>query len=110
MNRTFLLGMLAAVGFGTAAAFIWRPDTKPKDAVRLPPRDPDLVNSLGMKFMQIPAGTFVMGSPLEHRSALNDYSDEEGPQHEVEITRAFYLGAYEVTQGQYEKVMGENPS
>jgi formylglycine-generating enzyme required for sulfatase activity len=34
----------------------------------------------------------------------------EGPVHEVEITRPFYLGAHEVTQAQYQKVMGTNPS
>ncbi len=35
---------------------------------------------------------------------------DEGPQHEVAITRPFFMGAHEVTQAQYEKVMGNNPS
>ena len=65
----------------------------------------ELRNSLGMKLMLIPKGTFTMGSPKEEK----DRSDDE-EQHEVEITRPFYMGATEVTQEQYEKVMGTNPS
>jgi formylglycine-generating enzyme required for sulfatase activity len=47
-----------------------------------------------------------MGSPEEDKEA----EDDEKPQHSVRITRPFYLGACEVTQGQYEAVMGANPS
>jgi formylglycine-generating enzyme required for sulfatase activity len=47
-----------------------------------------------------------MGSP----ESENGRRANEGPQHEVFITRPFYLGMYEVTQGQYEKVTGKNPS
>ena len=47
----------------------------------------------------------MMGSP---DSDKDRYKDER--QHEVEITRPFYLGKYEVTQGQFKKVMGYNPS
>src|SRR5436190_13477298 len=65
-----------------------------------------LTNSIGMKLVRIPAGKFKMGSPTEEKGrSLN-----EGPQHEVEITRPFYMGIYEVTQEEYEKVMGKNPS
>lgn len=67
---------------------------------------PLLTNSVGMKFALIPAGTFVMGSP----ESETDYADYKGPQHEVEITRPFYMGIYQVTQEQYERVMGVNPS
>jgi formylglycine-generating enzyme required for sulfatase activity len=58
-----------------------------------------------MKLVRIRAGKFLMGSPLDEpkRQPAED-------QHEVEITREFFLGVYEVTQGQYEKVMGHNPS
>jgi formylglycine-generating enzyme required for sulfatase activity len=59
-----------------------------------------------MEFVSIPAGRFTMGcSP--------DYSpcgDDENPRHEVTISRGFELGKYEVTQGQWVKVMGNNPS
>jgi formylglycine-generating enzyme required for sulfatase activity len=66
----------------------------------------EVTNSLGMKLVFIPAGRFVMGSPGDEKGRQRC----EGPQHEVQITRAFYLGAHAVTQGQYKKVMGSNPS
>src|SRR5262249_31361738 len=66
---------------------------------------PRLTNSLGMELVRIPAGKFRMGS-LPSEPGRGDDEDE----HEVEITRPFYLGAYEVTQAQYEKIMGHNPS
>ena len=59
-----------------------------------------------MGFALIPAGEFLMGSMDEDKDAKID----EKPQHPVRITRPFYLGVHEVTQGQYQKVMGENPS
>ena len=67
---------------------------------------PTVVNSLGMTFALIPAGKFLMGSPDSEEGRFAD----EGPQHEVEITRSFYLGVYPVTQQEYKKVMGKNPS
>ncbi|GHV58266.1 hypothetical protein FACS189460_5780 [Deltaproteobacteria bacterium] len=63
-------------------------------------------NSLGTEFVLIPAGTFVMGSPPEDESAY----DWEKPAHQVTISRPFYLSKYEVTQAQWEEVMGSNPS
>jgi formylglycine-generating enzyme required for sulfatase activity len=65
----------------------------------------EITNSIGMKLVLIPKGTFQMGSPIEEQGA-ND--DEE--QHQVTISKDYYLGVTEVTQGQYEKVMGTNPS
>jgi formylglycine-generating enzyme required for sulfatase activity len=64
-----------------------------------------ITNSIGMKLARIAPGKFVMGSPADevHRNA-----DET--QHEVAITKPFYLSVHEVTQGQYQKVMGVNPS
>jgi formylglycine-generating enzyme required for sulfatase activity len=64
-----------------------------------------ITNSIGMKLVLIPKGTFQMGSPIEEEGASND---EE--QHHVTISKDYYLGVTEVTQGQYEKVMGTNPS
>jgi formylglycine-generating enzyme required for sulfatase activity len=65
----------------------------------------EITNSIGMKLVLIPKGTFQMGSPIEEEGA-ND--DEQ--QHQVTISKDYYLSVTEVTQGQYEKVMGTNPS
>src|SRR5438067_896777 len=64
-----------------------------------------LQNSIGMELVKIPAGSFLMGSP---QSEHGRHDDEN--QHEVKITKPFYLGIHEVTQAQYEKIMGVNPS
>jgi formylglycine-generating enzyme required for sulfatase activity len=53
----------------------------------------------------IPAGTFTMGSPDSEEGHFKD----EGPQHRVTV-QGFYIGKYEVTQEQYQAVMGTNPS
>jgi formylglycine-generating enzyme required for sulfatase activity len=63
-------------------------------------------NSIGMKFVLIPAGSFMMGEDKN----FEETSDWEMPRHQVTISKLFYLGVYEVTQGQWESVMGNNPS
>ena len=67
---------------------------------------PVITNSIGMKLVHIPAGSFVMGSS----EAEYGRRAHEGPQHKVTITRPFYLGVFEVTQEEYEELMGINPS
>ena len=60
----------------------------------------------GIEMLLVPPGKFVMGmSPGD-----TEASDTEKPAHEVTITKAFYLGRTEVTQGQWFKVMDTNPS
>jgi formylglycine-generating enzyme required for sulfatase activity len=68
-------------------------------------KDKTITNSIGMKLVRIPPGTFMMGSP---KTENGDYN--ERPQHQVTITKPFYMGVYTVTQEEYEKVMGSNPS
>jgi eukaryotic-like serine/threonine-protein kinase len=75
--------------------------TRPVE-VGLPPEL--TLKSADIKLILIPAGTFLMGSPE------GEGSSNEHPQRAVKITRPFYLGRTEVTQGQYERIMGENPS
>ena len=64
------------------------------------------VGTARVKFRWIEPGRFTMGSPESEEGRLGD----EGPQHEVELTRGFWLGATEVTQAQWQAVMGNNPS
>ncbi len=64
------------------------------------------MNSIGMEFVLIPPGSFQMGCSSESEDCASD----EKPRHEVEISQAFLLGKYEVTQAQWEAVMGNNPS
>ncbi len=60
----------------------------------------------GIEMLLVPPGKFVMGmSPGD-----TEAQDDEKPAHEVTITKTFYLGRTEVTQEQWMKVMGENPS
>jgi formylglycine-generating enzyme required for sulfatase activity len=85
----------------------------------------EYANSIGMKFRLIPPGQFDMGISAAQidaeiaaaRSHALGYSDtlrrriqSAGPQHSVVLTRAVYLGAFEVTQAEYQRVMGKNPS
>ncbi len=64
-----------------------------------------ITNSIGMKLVLILPGTFKMGSASEEA----DRMENETP-HLVSLSNWFYLGIYEVTQEQYEKVMEKNPS
>jgi len=77
----------------------------------------DFTNTLGMKFKLIPAGKFTMGSPREEIDrCLKEFGERdwekerlptEGPEHEVEITRPFYMGTTEVTVGQFRQFVEE---
>ncbi len=60
-------------------------------------RPPVFVNNLGMKFARVPAGTFWMGGGQRRAR-------------QVDITQDFYLGVYPVTQEQWQRLMGNNPS
>ena len=65
----------------------------------------DCGGGVTMELVLIPAGEFMMGSPANEAKRGSDES-----QHRVRITRAFYMGKYEVTQAEYQVVMGTNPS
>ena len=81
---------------------------------------PEVANSVGMKLVLIPPGEFTMGSPKalieeELRLRAGDgwyglHLPGEGPQHRVRITKPYWLGATDVTQEEYQRVMGGNPS
>jgi formylglycine-generating enzyme required for sulfatase activity len=61
-----------------------------------------ITNSIGMKLRLIPAGNFVRALPKE----LTKDKKDKGPEHKVNISKAFYIGIYEVTQGEFEAIMG----
>ena len=82
------------------------PSRPPTTTPTIPSGSKTITNSIGMKLVLIPAGEFIMGSPESDADAF----ENEHPQHRVKITKPFYLGVTEVTQEQYERVMGENPS
>ncbi|GHU03936.1 hypothetical protein FACS1894158_03300 [Betaproteobacteria bacterium] len=75
--------------------------TPPETTGAEPPNSESFTNSLGMEFILIPAGSFMMGS---------DGDSDEKPQHSVTISQPFYLGKYQVTQAQWKAVTGNNPS
>jgi len=59
----------------------------------------------GMGFIRVRAGTFMMGSPNKDVDRfMNEFP------HEVKLTKDYYLGKFEVTQGDWELIMGKNPS
>ena len=60
-----------------------------------------LPGGVPMEFVWIEPGTFTMGSPEEEPGRLA----AEGPQHQVTLTRGFYLGKFEITQAQWQSVM-----
>jgi formylglycine-generating enzyme required for sulfatase activity len=73
----------------------------PKNEISIP-----ISNGIEITFVYIPAGEFMMGSPEDE----NDRLDNEGLQYRVTISKPFYMGKYEVTQAQWESLMGANPS
>lgn len=59
-----------------------------------------------LELVHIPAGSFIMGSPLTEQGRAAD----EGPQRKVTLSRDFWMGRFEITQAQWKAVMGVNPS
>lgn len=66
-------------------------------------QEPKLSNSLGMEFVLIPPGRFLMGSPADE-----PYRDKREIQHRVTISKPFYMQTTEVTIKQWQKVMGSS--
>ena len=66
----------------------------------------EYTNSIGMKFMLIPPGDFMMGAP----ESDTDADDNEKPQIPVRISRPFYLGKYEVTNREFKELFPEHKS
>ena len=65
-----------------------------------------LPGNVPLEMIWVPAGTFMMG----RYAGEQDSHSNEDPQHQVTLTQGFWMGKYEVTQAQWEAVMGSNPS
>ena len=99
---------LAEVKWRGSTSVIVQPGKTNRAQIQIRSTEPltvDLPGGASMEFVWIVLGTFRMGSPS---SDPGRYSEEE-PQHEVTISRGGYLGKYEITQGQWESVMGTTP-
>jgi formylglycine-generating enzyme required for sulfatase activity len=89
--------------------------TRLRVAEQIPPQK-TITNNIGMNFVLIPAGSFTMGSQLSPEEVAKRYGGKakyfkyEQPPHDVVITKSFYLQTTEVSQGQWKRIMGNNPS
>ncbi|MEO8425861.1 MAG: formylglycine-generating enzyme family protein [Verrucomicrobiota bacterium] len=76
----------------------------------------EVVTNDGIALVQIPAGTFAMGTTEAQRATLvglkswTRFEDCELPTHAITISKPFLIGKFEITQKQWEAVMGKNPS
>jgi formylglycine-generating enzyme required for sulfatase activity len=77
----------------------------PPPSSPLPTQTVDLGSGVKMEFVLIPKGKFMMGTAKGAK-----YRNDDENEHQVEITKPFYLGKYPVTQEQYQILMGTNPS
>jgi sulfatase modifying factor 1 len=99
MKRLFCL-ILAATLVSGFAAFA-KPDRNDPSKKEQPKT---FTNSIGMKFVWISPGTFMMGSPKEEKERFGHET-----QHKVTLTKGFYMGVYTVTQEEWRAVTGKNP-
>lgn len=72
-----------------------------------PEKTLNLGDGVTMEMVYIKPGTFIMGGESKKDGR---FECVEVPKHEVTLTKGFYLGKYEVTQAQYQAIMGSNPS
>jgi formylglycine-generating enzyme required for sulfatase activity len=98
------LGSLAAACLFGIGLWLMMPTIKPP--VLGTPYDVNLGNTIRLALQSIPAGKFEMGSPLQEKP---DRHKSESPR-QITISKPFWMGKYEVTQAQYQAIMGINPS
>ena len=92
------------LGFRVVRELADPPQSTPPPVPAPAPAIDSITNNIGMTLNNIPAGTFMMGSP---ESEL--YRKDDETQHKVTISKAFYMQTTEVTQGQWKAVMGTEP-
>ncbi len=93
-----LLMILCGIGY-----YVSKKNQHEKQILETPASD--ITNSFGMKFIYIPPGTFIMGSPSDE----SDSKVKDETQHNVKLENGFYIQTTEVTQGQWKAVMKEYP-
>ena len=96
---------------------VYRSEAKRMLAVIPSNKRNEITNSIGMKLVRIPTGSFTMGSKYTYSSIQNMFNEvfanspqkfaDEHPRHNVNITNQFYAGKFEVTVGQFEKFVAE---
>jgi formylglycine-generating enzyme required for sulfatase activity len=96
MQRCQHAVVLVVLGWSVSVGLV--PSLGAPDPGRGPKPGHEITNTLGMKLVYVPSGTFIMGSPETEAGR-----EKEETQHEVELTKGFYLGAHEVTIGQFKE-------
>jgi formylglycine-generating enzyme len=111
-----VMGAAACYGEDPASPAATRPGGSEADTSKTgQPAPRTITNSVGMKLVLIPSGSFVMGRLESNESlkvafkkaSIGEAQDIEQPAHQVCISRPFHLGAYEVTVGQFRKFVAE---
>lgn len=104
--KSALFILLVVLGAASAGLIYYNQQKLTGNEMNLPATEKiDIGHGINMEFILIQPGTFTMGSPMG-----SEEGGDEAPEHKVEITKPFYLGKYEVTQEQWEELMGNNPS
>jgi sulfatase modifying factor 1 len=96
IKKIFLMAIIASF----VASILMAQEVKPRKVEVI-----DLGKGIKLEMVFIPAGKFKMGSPVTEKGRQQNEA-----QHEVTITKSFMIGKYEVTQEQWEALMGNNPS
>lgn len=98
--RLVSLGVMVWVG-----PFAWSQPAQPESRKPGEKRTVTLPGGVKMEFAWCPPGSFLMGSPPTETGR-----HESETQHQVDITKGYWLGVHEVTQAQWSAVVGDNPS
>src|SRR5262245_39039289 len=88
-QTTRMTKRISSVILISLAAIVWVESIQAREPIE---------NSIGMKLVLLPAGQFLMGSPVSEKGRRNDE-----PQRRVTLTRDFYIGQHEVTRGQFRR-------
>ena len=107
MKRQIMLAIMLVLGMLVVPLVAGTGDVVVSDTKLMPGQEMavDLGDGVTLKMTWIPPGEFMMGSPVGETGHQPNET-----QHLVKLTKGFWMGKYEVTQGQWERVMGSDPS